>query len=82
MQSSLLSEAESVRSKGVAYESLVLKLVDLVSSGNLRWKFTQVALGLAGLLFRFDRVLPTPAVRVVTELLVHDTVLVRSAVNR
>ena len=70
-------EKQTVLAKADMYEALVLKLVDLVSSGHLRWKFAQVALALAGLLFRYDRVLPTPAVRVVAELLVHDTILVR-----
>ena len=71
------AERQSVIEKGRAYEALVLRLVDLVSSGNLRWKFAQVALSLAGLLFRYDRALPTPAVRVVVDLLLHDTVVVR-----
>ena len=70
-------ETESVKAKGRDYEHLVLELVRLVSSGNLRWKFSQVALSLAGLLFRYDRDLPTSAVRVVVDLLLHDTVVVR-----
>ena len=70
-------EKESVIEKARRYDALVMTLVDLITSGHLRWKFTQVALSLAGLLFRYDRSLPTPAVKVVTNLLVHDIVLVR-----
>ena len=77
IQSCVEMERESVVANGRAYEALVLKLVDLVSSGNLRWKFAQVALSLAGLLFRYDRLLPVPAVKVVVDLLLHDTVVVR-----
>ncbi|XP_078000645.1 proteasome activator complex subunit 4-like [Glandiceps talaboti] len=64
------------------YHHLVSSLVDSINSGNLRWKFSQIALGLLTLLIRSDTPFPAKAVELFVSSLVHDSITVRkTAIN-
>ncbi|XP_033120997.1 proteasome activator complex subunit 4-like [Anneissia japonica] len=59
------------------YNNLVESLVNLIENGNLRWKFSQLALGFLGLLIRTDIPFPARGVRLMVNSLVHEALTVR-----
>ncbi|XP_071961962.1 proteasome activator complex subunit 4-like [Antedon mediterranea] len=59
------------------YNNLVESLVNLIEDGNLRWKFSQLALGFLGLLIRTDIPFPPSGVRLMVNSLVHEALTVR-----
>ncbi|XP_070577632.1 proteasome activator complex subunit 4-like isoform X2 [Ptychodera flava] len=64
------------------YNQLINTLVDSINSGTLRWKFSQIALGLLTLMIRADLPLPPNAVNQFVSGLVHDSITVRkTAIN-
>lgn len=60
-----------------AYEDLVSNLVSQVESGTLHWRHYHLALVMVKLLIRSDIPLPTAAVRMLVQHLVHDTINMR-----
>ncbi|XP_077865747.1 proteasome activator complex subunit 4-like [Saccoglossus kowalevskii] len=64
------------------YHKLVDTLVKLIDSGDLRWKFSQIGIGLLLLLIRSDIPIPPNAVACFVNCLVHDSIIMRkTAIN-
>ncbi|XP_065305913.2 proteasome activator complex subunit 4A-like [Dermacentor albipictus] len=77
MSAAVEAEEQCNNSAKKEYENLVCKLVTQVESGSLHWRHYHMALVMVKLLIRNDVPLPGPAVHMLVNHLVHDTLNVR-----